>query len=193
VKARKLIAHRHGVPGYELTSPPTCPSRRNRRAAHPGGPAGLGQGENRGGSNSVVCLNREVTGTGLPQLSERKFILSVVGERSRDTGDYSTTYFVPGRPLSSPGSWTCRCTVRTVRQPWPELGSCHGRLAFAPASVRRPGARALSLRGDVTRETINLIEGLESTVRETPKRVERREVTPPTYKPLEPRRRAHCP
>ncbi len=58
MKARKLIAHRHGVPGYELTSPPTCPSRRNRRAAHPGGPAGLGQGENRGGVDAAAIVRR---------------------------------------------------------------------------------------------------------------------------------------
>jgi hypothetical protein len=192
--AATLIAHRLGLPGHELPFPAETnllhpPATQTRpieftpleqatagevldaMKRHPYGiafdPAKLTRIQCAGETN-IVCPNREFLGTAAARLTERKAVLALGALQSPETGDYSVSYVFLVRPVPGMAGaieiMAHRCSgMLSLAGTGRIVGA---RLEFELRSVRKPGAWATSVKGNVEDGRIQITEAVSSTIRE---------------------------
>jgi hypothetical protein len=193
VFAAALISHRLGFPGHDLPfpeegrllKPATTEARLIDVGRMEGEPAraiiealkrypygvefepGIATRFHCAGEENVVCVNREFTAAGsLARAAQRKVLLAVGALRSAETGDYSPSYLVLTSPGGTSGSVDIIITRCSGAYALAGTGRLAGdRLEFQLRSVRRPGARAISIRGVLANGIVQAAEAVSSTTR----------------------------
>jgi hypothetical protein len=128
------------------------------------------------GMSHFVLANREVA-TGDPSLlSERPFITAIVASRPGEDREYTTSYVVLSTPMEGDA-----VSLAVHRQNGREVMVGTGTteqdvFAFELLAVRRPGARALDLRGTLAAGQVTITQGRESSRQEPPRLAQRLEV-----------------
>jgi hypothetical protein len=122
------------------------------------------------GEVNVLCVNRDFSGQALARAGERKALLAVAALQSPETGDYSPSYLVLTSPGATPGTFevvVTRCSGTYALAGTARLGG--DRADFQLRSVRRPGARAIVIRGTLADGIIQAVDAVSSATREPPR------------------------
>ena len=205
--AATLIAHRLGIPGYELPFPaeqellprPVKESRPIEYGpANPAAAQAVSEALRRypygidcdpasftrlecAGQVTMVCPNREFAGLEVGRRAGRPAVLALVALQSPETGEYSVSHVVLSRPA---GRGSAALTVHRSSGKMLMAGSARvrgARLEFELRAVRRPGARAVSLVGTMQGRRVQLREAVASTSQEPPRAAGR--YVPPSGRP----------
>jgi hypothetical protein len=125
------------------------------------------------GEVNVICINREFIGAGLAKAGERKALVAVAALRSPETGDYSPSYLALTRPVASGGRIEVLVTRCSGKPALAGTARIEGATAeFQLRSVRRPGARAIVIRGTLRDGVVQAAEAASSITQE-PRRIPR--------------------
>jgi hypothetical protein len=125
------------------------------------------------GETNVILINREFSKPGtLVKATQRKALFAIGALQSPETGDFSPSYLLFTHP--SPTAGTVHMIVTRCSGAFAMAG--FGRLAgdggeYELRSVRRPGARAMLVRGTLADGIVRAAEAISSITREPPRTV----------------------
>jgi hypothetical protein len=132
------------------------------------------------GEVNVICINREFSARGtLIDATRRKALFAVGALQSPETGDFSPSYLLLTSPSGTKGTVdmiVTRCSGAYAMAGVGRLAGDHGE--FELRAVRRPGARAMVVRGTLVDGIVRAAEAMSSTTREPPRTVRRVVVNP---------------
>lgn len=120
------------------------------------------------GETNVILINREFSAPGtLVKATQRKALFAIGALQSPETGDFSPSYLLFTRPSATPGTVhmiVTRCSGAYAMAGFGRLDGDGG--VYELRSVRRPGARAMLVRGTLADGIVRAAEAISSTTRE---------------------------
>jgi hypothetical protein len=123
------------------------------------------------GETNIILVNREFVLRGtLIKATRRRSLFAIGALQSPETGDFSPAYLLFTHPRSEPGAVdmiVTRCSGAYAMAGVGRLIDDHGE--YQLQSVRRPGARAMLVRGTLADGIVQAAEALSSTAREPPR------------------------
>jgi hypothetical protein len=190
--AETLIAHRLGLPGHDLPLPAeteileiaaarTRPieftpmdSERAREVMdamrrHPYGIAFDVASLTKiqcAGETHVLCLNSEFLGQAVTRLTRRHAVLALLALQSTETGDYSVSHVILSRPSGEDGALTImahRCSGILALFGTARVSDARNK--FELRSVRRPGAQAILVKGEIEDSRVTIARAITSIER----------------------------
>lgn len=125
------------------------------------------------GETNVILINREFSKPGtLVKATQRKALFAIGALQSPETGDFSPSYLLFTHPSATRGTVhmiVTRCSGAYAMAGFGRLEGDGG--AYELRSVRRPGARAMLVRGTLADGIVRAAEAISSTTREPPRTV----------------------
>jgi hypothetical protein len=125
------------------------------------------------GETNVILINREFSRPGtLVHATQRKALFAIGALKSPETGDFSPSYLLFTHPSATRGTVhmiVTRCSGAYAMAGFGRLEGDGG--AYELRSVRRPGARAMLVRGTLSDGIVRAAEAISSTTREPPRTV----------------------